>query len=118
MKKSQTTKSQEQKKENNKEKGKEKPKTDQKEKQKEKKEQNQEEEYDFYTPEEIQLLDKFHKFTNNKFIDEEIYDIIQKFNNDEELIKNELKERMKDFLKGDEFDWVEIGESESIFFII
>ena len=37
---------------------------------------------------------------------------MQKFNNDEELIKNELKERLKDFLKGDEFDWVEIGESE------
>ena len=49
---------------------------------------------------------------NHKFIDEEIYDIMQKFNNDEELIKNELKERLKDFLKGDEFDWVEIGESE------
>ena len=71
-----------------------------------------EEEYDFYTPEEIALLDKFHEFSNHKFIDEEIYDIMQKFNNDEELIKNELKERLKDFLKGDEFDWVEIGESE------
>ena len=112
MKNSQSDKVQEKKKETGKEKGKEKPKKDQKEKQKDKKELAEEEEYDFYTPEEIQLLDKFHKFSNNKFVDEEIYDIIQKFNNDEELIKNELKERMKDFLKGDEFDWVEIGESE------
>ena len=113
---SQTSKVQEQKKESDKGKEKEKSKKGQKEKPKEKpkekKDQVLEEEYDFYTKEEVELLDKFHEFSNHKFIDEEIYEIMQKFNNDEELIKNELKERLKDFLKGDEFDWVEIGESE------
>ena len=88
---SQASKVQEPKKETNKGKDKEKSKKGQKEKPKEKKELIPEEEYDFYTPEEIALLDKFHEFSNHKFIDEEIYDIMQKFNNDEELIKNELK---------------------------
>ena len=112
MKKSQTNKVQEQKKETNKDKDKEKTKKGQNQNPKDKKVQKEEEEYDYYTPEEIELLDRLHEFSNKKFEDDEIYEMMQKFNNDEEMIKEELKERLKDFLKGDEFDWVEIGESE------
>jgi hypothetical protein len=53
-----------------------------------------------------------HKFSNSKFEDEEIYDVMVKFHNDEEMIKNELKQMMKDFSKGDEYNWTEIGKSE------
>ena len=112
MKKSQTSKVEEQKKETNKDKDKEKSKKGQKQNQKDKKVQKIEEEFEYYTPEEIALLDRLHEFSNKKFEDDEIYEMMQKFNNDEEMIKEELKQRLKDFLKGDKFDWVEIGESE------
>ena len=42
----------------------------------------------------------------------EIYDVMVKFHNDEEMIKNELKQMMKDFSKGDEYNWTEIGKRE------
>ena len=45
------------------------------------------------------------------FQDDEIYDIMIKFNNDEDLIKNELNEMLKEFKRGDEFSWTEIGKS-------
>lgn len=93
-------------------KGKEKSKQEKKENPKETKEQIDDEEHEFYTPEEIVLLDKFHDFSGKKFEDEEIYEVMMKFNNDEELIKNELKEMLKVFEKGDEFNWTEIGKSE------
>ena len=115
MKKSQTNKVQEQKKETNKDKDKEKTKKGQKQNPKDKKVQKEEEEYDYYTPEEIELLDKYHLFSGNKFVDEEIYDIIMKCNKDEKMIKEELKQRLKEFERGDEYNWTEIGESEYIF---
>lgn len=112
MKKSQSNKEQPPKKEN----AKDKPKEDQKKVQKEPKKQNKddisEEEYEEYTQEEIKLLDKYHEFTNNQFEDDEIYDVMMKFNSDDQLIKNELKQMLKDFSKGDEYKWTEIGKSE------
>jgi hypothetical protein len=118
MKKSQSSKIQSEKKENTKVKGKENPKKEQKGNKidkKEKKEQIPEEDFDYYTPEEIKLLDKYHLFSGNKFVDEEIYDIIMKCNKDEKMIKEELKQRLKEFERGDEYNWTEIGESEYIF---
>jgi hypothetical protein len=35
-----------------------------------------------------------------------------KFNSDDQLIKNELKQMLKDFSKGEEYNWQEIGKSE------
>ena len=97
----------------------EKVKDKQKEKEKEKeKEQKQEESEEFYTEEELKRLDKFHEFSEKKFSDDEIYEVMLKFNNDEELIKNELKEMLKILSKGDEFNWTEIGKSKKIFFYI
>ena len=75
------------------------------------KEKEVDEEEEFYTPEEIELLDKFHDFTSHRFEDDEIYDIMLKFNNNEELIKNELNEMLKVLRRGDEYNWTEIGKS-------
>ena len=109
MKKSQSNKDQPPKKANVKDKTKEKQNIDKKEPKKENRDDLSEEEY---TAEEIKLLDKFHEFTDNKFEDDEIYDVMVKFHSDEELVKNELKQMLKDFAKGDEFNWTEIGKSE------
>ena len=100
------------KKDQDKQKGKGKEKEDKKDKKekKEKKEQESDSE-DYYTEEEIKLLDQFHEYTKNLFIDDEIYDVMVKFNNDEALIKNELDEMLKEINRGDEFNWTEIGKS-------
>ena len=111
MKKSQSNKDQPPKKANVKDKTKEKQNIDKKEPKKENRDDLSEEEEE-YTPEEIKLLDKFHEFTDNKFEDDEIYDVMVKFHSDEELIKNELKQMLKDFSKGEEYNWQEIGKSE------
>ena len=107
MKKNESTKIQNSKKEKEKEENKDKPK----ENKKDKKAKEAEEEDDFYTTEEIELLDKFHDFTSHQFEDDEIYDIMLKFNNNEELIKNELNEMLKVLRRGDEYNWTEIGKS-------
>ena len=88
-----------------------KEKSKEKENKKDKKAQESESEDSYYTPEEIVLLDKFHDFSGHKFDDDDIYEVMLKFNNDEELIKNELKEMLKIFKKGDEYTWTEIGKS-------
>ena len=108
--------------EKDKEKEKNKPKEKEKEKEKDKKKETKkkvEEESDseeYYTEEEIRMLDKFHGLSENKFTDDEIYDVMVRFNNDEELIKNEINEMLKQLKRGDEFDWTEIGKSNSIYF--
>ena len=109
MKKSQSNKDQPQKKVNAKEKSKENQKKAQKEPKKQNNDDLSEEEY---TQEEIKLLDKYHEFTGYKFEDEEIYDVMMKYNSDDRLVKDELNQMLKDFLKGDEYNWTEIGESE------
>ena len=108
MKKNESTKNQNSKKE----KDEDKPKDNQKDDKKNKKAKDvNEEEEEFYTPEEIILLDKYHDFTSHQFLDEEIYDIMLKFNNNEDLIKNELNEMLKERRRGDEYTWTEIGKS-------
>ena len=112
MKKSQTSKEDPKKKSNAKDKPKEKQKKEQNVPNKENKKDSLDEDVEVYTREEIELLDKMHEFSNNKFVDDEIYEVMIKFHNDEEMIKNELKQMMKDFSKGDEYNWTEIGKSE------
>ena len=69
----------------------------------------------YYTKEEIKLLDKFHEKTENKFEDEEIYELMLKYKNDEDAILNELKEQLKERKRGEEFDWQTIGKSKLFF---
>ncbi len=100
-----------------KEKGKVKEKDNQKDNKKEKqvkKEESDSEEY--YTPEEIVLLDKYHDFCGHKFEDDEIYQIILKHKHNDDMIKNELNEMLKELKRGEEFSWTEIGKSKYIFF--
>ena len=105
MKKNEPPKMQDSKKE------KDKDKDNPKENKKEKKSKVENDEEEYYTPEEIRLIDKFHDFTSHQFEDEEIYDVMLKFNNNEELIENELKEMLKEMKRGAEFIWTEIGKS-------
>lgn len=67
---------------------------------------------DYYTEEEMKILDKFHAKTNHKFEDDEIYELMQKYKNNEEAILNELKEELKEREKrGEEFEWRDVGKS-------
>ena len=107
MEKNESTKTQNSKKDKEKVKDKDKPK----ENEKEKKIEESDSEESYYTPEEIILLDKLHEFSEHKFEDDDIYEIMIKYNNDEELIKNEIKEMLKELKRGAEFSWTEIGKS-------
>ena len=69
----------------------------------------------YYTKEEIRLLDKFKAETDDKFEDEEIYELMLKYKNDEEAILNDLKEQLKERKRGEEFDWQTIGKSKILF---
>jgi DNA-binding transcriptional MerR regulator len=64
-----------------------------------------------YTKEEIERLDAFHNQTDNKFEDEEIYELMEKYKQDDEAILNELKELLKERERGAEYDWQEVGKS-------
>ena len=77
--------------------------------QKEKAKESNDSEY--YTKEEIKRLDKFHKKTENKFTDEEIYDLMQKYKDNDEEILNELNEQLKERKRGVEYEWNEVGKS-------
>ena len=66
---------------------------------------------EYYTKEEIERLDSFHQETNNKFNDEEIYELMQKYGKDDDTIKKELQEQLKERERGDEYNWQEVGKS-------
>ena len=63
---------------------------------------------EYYTKEEIIKLDKLHHLTENKFTDEEIYEFMLKYKDDEELIMNELSYLLKMRLKSEEYNWKEV----------
>ena len=87
-------------------------KTQTKDKAKEKpKEKKEEASQDYYTPEEIERLDKFHEQTENFFEDDEVYELMEKYKNDDDAILNELKEQLKQRKRGDEYEWNEVGKS-------
>ena len=65
-----------------------------------------------YTEEEIKLLDKYLKYTNNQFEDQELYDIFLRFNFDEDKIQEELDLLMKDMKKGREYQWHDPNEKK------
>ncbi len=71
-----------------------------------------------YTQEEIEALDFYQEFSKNIFEDEEIYELMQRFNNDENKIKEELEEMIKIANKGEEYKWHEVGKSKIIFFYL
>ena len=66
---------------------------------------------EYYTKEELERLDSFHAETNHKFNDEEIYELMEKYGQNDDAIKNELQEQLKERERGDEFNWQEVGKS-------
>ena len=64
----------------------------------------------YYTKEEEQQLDKYQEATGNKFDDDEIYDLMIKYKNDEDAILKDLKEQLKERNRGEEFEWKEVGK--------
>ena len=65
----------------------------------------------YYTKEEMDRMDSFHNQTDHKFQDEEIYELMEKYKQDDEAILNELKEQLKQRERGAEYDWQEVGKS-------
>ena len=92
-------------------KGKKKTQTKTKPKEEEKKEKEPEPESNEYTKEEIKRLDEFHAQTENKFDDDEIYELMLKYKDNDEEILRELQEQLKERKRGDEYEWREVGKS-------
>ena len=65
---------------------------------------------EYYTKEEIKRLDKIHEKTGNKFDDDEVYQLMQKYKNDNDAIIKELQERREIY------QWEYIGKSNYNFF--
>lgn len=73
-----------------------------------------EEEVEEYTPKEIEALDYYQEFTHKLFEDDDLYEVIIKYNYNDTLIKNELQEMMKFRSKGDEYSWQTVGKSKHL----
>ena len=65
-----------------------------------------------YTPEEIKKLDYYHELTNHVLDDDDIYDLMCKYGDDESKIREKLYELTKEANKGDEYQWHEVGKSK------
>ena len=60
----------------------------------------------------MNILDNFNAKINYKFEDDEIYELMQKYKDNEEAILNELNEELKEREKrGDEYEWHDVGKS-------
>ena len=69
---------------------------------------------EYFTKEEIERLDKFHDATEHKFDDSEVYELMEKYKNDDEAILNELKEQLKERKRGDSFEWKDVGKNGKV----
>lgn len=65
-----------------------------------------------YTTKELEFIDKYHAISDNNFEDEDLYDLIIKYNYDNEKIMKDLNQMMRDIKLGDEFKWHEQGKSK------
>ena len=65
-----------------------------------------------YTPEEIKKLDYYHELTNHVLDDDDIYDLMCKYGDDEDKILYNLKELEKEANRGEEYQWHEVGKSK------
>ena len=73
---------------------------------------------EYFTKEEVKRLDKFHDETEHLFDDTEVYDLMQKYGDNDEAILNTLKEQMKERKRGDSYEWKDVGKRNYIFFFI
>ena len=72
---------------------------------------------EYFTKEEIKRLDKFHDETEHLFDDTEVYELMQKYGDDDEAILNELKEQAKERKRGDSYEWKDVGKRNYIIFL-
>ncbi len=65
-----------------------------------------------YTPEEIKKLDYYQEQTNYVLDDDDIYELMCKYGDNEEKILYELKELEKEANRGKEYQWHQVGKSK------
>jgi hypothetical protein len=73
------------------------------------------ESFEEYTEKEIEYLDRYKEYSKGHFDDDELYEIITKFNFDNQRIERELDAQLKLIeKKGDDYGWkvVEKGKSK------
>ncbi len=70
-----------------------------------------------YTQEEIKKLDYYQEYSNHLLDDDEIYDLMCRYEDDDEKIKEELDELVKIANKGEEYQWHEVNKSKYYFII-
>jgi hypothetical protein len=69
-----------------------------------------------YTEKELEYLDRYKDMTGDLMDDEELYEIITKFNFDDYRIKKEVNELLKIIKKrGEEYSWTKIENGKSKF---
>jgi regulatory protein YycI of two-component signal transduction system YycFG len=67
-----------------------------------------------YTDREIEYLDKFKEITGDAMDDEELYEIIIRYNFDEDKIEKEVRRLMQVIEKrGEEYGWTKIEKGKS-----
>lgn len=67
-----------------------------------------------YTEKELKYLDRYKEITGDAMDDDELYDIIIKYNFDDNKIRKEVEEHMKLVKKkGEEYGWTKIEKGKS-----
>jgi hypothetical protein len=75
---------------------------------------NLDESVEEYTQRELEYLDRYKELTGDAMDDEEIYDIIIRYNFDDGKIEREINELMKLVKKkGEEYGWTKIENGKS-----
>ena len=76
-----------------------------------------EESFEEYTEKELKYIDKYKPMSMNRMSDEEVYDIIVKYDFNDEKIEGEMKEFKKLINhKGDDYTWNIIDKGNSKFY--
>ena len=70
-----------------------------------------------YIEKELEGLDKYQNYSDKNFLEDEIYDLIIKYDYDDQKIKAELDQMIKDLQRGYKYGWHEISKIKIIFLI-
>ena len=72
-----------------------------------------------YTERELEYLDRYKELSGDALDDDELYDLIIKYNFDDERIRNEVKQILQYIAKkGEEYGWTKIEKGKSIIHLI
>ena len=70
-----------------------------------------------YIEKELEVLDIYQNYSDKNFLEDEIYDLIIKYDYDDQKIKAELDQMIKDLQRRDKYGWHEISKIKIIFLI-